>query len=481
MRLSCSSLCLLVSLVAAAAIQAADRPPNIVVILTDDMGYSDLRKFGESEIETPHIDRLAAEGTRCTAAYTAAPICVPSRMALLSGRYPARFGIYDNIYGAPLNRIWIEQRTIGEMLEAGGYHTAAVGKWHLSGAGDFDYAPPHDRGFDEYVGIPQGMSGYGPGTAVQRLVAGRYEKATAPEYLTDFFGTEACDVIRRAGDAPLFLYLAFNAPHAPLEASKDDLAAVAGADAGIDRRRYAAMLRAIDRNVGRVMEALRIRGLDRDTLTIFLNDNGGGGGNAPSHTRNTARNLPFRGHKFDVFEGGVRVPFIVHWPGRVAAGDQYTGVASSMDVLPTCLAAAGLAVPHDLDGVDLMPFLRGERSGDPHPVLCWEQRQWSRPNERKPAAGAPKPAYGLAVRSGRWKAVRQDQPFGGGGDDARPWELYDLDRDPAELADLAVELPAKTRELADAFTAWQQKMTPPLRLPPREAATAPVRPAAPAD
>jgi len=450
-------------------VRAADRPPNVVVILTDDMGYADVGPFGVSEIPTPHIDRLAAEGTRCTSAYAAAPICVPSRMALLTGRYHQRFGLYSNVYGVAANRIWLEQKTLADVLGAGGYRTGVVGKWHLSGnggtdegdLGGFQYGPPHQRGFAEFVGIFGGMDDYRPGSSLGRLVDGRYERFPAPEYLTDCFGTEACDFIRRHAAGPFFLYLAFNAPHAPLQAVEEDRAAVVAEGISPTRRTYAAMVRAIDRNVGRVMEQLREAGLDRTTLTVFLNDNGGGGNNAAVHTRNTARNHPYRGHKFDVWEGGVRVPVIVHWPGRVPAGGTYDGLVTAMDVLPTCIAAANVVAAAPLDGVDLLPFLDGRREGSPHDSLCWKQVVWERPNERRLGPNAPRPAYGKAIRRGTWKAVRQDQPFSGD-DESRPWELYDLTRDPAELNDLASEFPDTVRELGAAFAAWEVEMTPPL-------------------
>lgn len=450
------------------SVRAADRPPNVVVILTDDMGYADVGPFGASEIPTPHIDRLAAEGTRCTSAYAAAPICVPSRMALLTGRYHQRFGIYSNVYGVEANRLWLEQKTLADMLAARGYRSGVVGKWHLSGnggrgtddLGGFQYAPPHERGFGEFVGIFGGMDGFQSGTGLGRLVAGRYERFPAPEYLTDCFGSEACDFIRRHAAEPFFLYLAFTAPHAPLQALDEDRAAITAEGISDDRRTYAAMVRAVDRNVGRVMDQLREAGLDCSTLTIFLNDNGGGGNNAAAHTRNTARNHPYRGHKFDVWEGGVRVPFIIHWPERVAAGATYDGLVSAMDVVPTCVAAAGATATDLLDGVDVLPFLDGRRAGSPHGALYWKQLVWERPNERKLGPGTPKPAFGKAVRRGIWKAVRQDQPFSGG-DDSRPWELYDLSRDPAELNDVASEFPETVRDLATMFSAWEAEMTPP--------------------
>jgi len=445
--------------------------PNLLLILTDDMGYGDLGCYGGKDIPTPHLDQLAAQGTRFTSAYATAPICVPSRMGLMSGKFPARFGVFNNVYGLQQNQIWIQQTTLADVLKKQGYRTANIGKWHLSGNSTFQFKPPHERGFDEFVGITGGMNTFWKGTGLARFKDGKYELFDAPDYLTDFFGAEACDFIQRVhtknqesgtkNKEPFFLYLAFNAPHAPLHGRDEDQAAIAAKDISADRRIYAAMVHAVDRNVGHVMAKLHDLGLAENTLTIFLNDNGGGGNNAAGHTRNTAVNRPHRGHKFDVWEGGVRVPFIAHWPGRIPVGKVFDGMVSSMDVFPT-FAKAAATVPADLDGVDLMPFVKGEKSGSPHETLCWQQEVWSRPNERKPGPGYPAPAYNLAIRNGKWKAVKQDQPFDGT-NQGRAWELYDLTQDPAELNDLATEFPGKVKELSEAFFAWQKQMPRPVQ------------------
>jgi len=462
--------------------------PNLLLILTDDMGYSDLGCYGCRDIPTPHIDQLAAQGTRFTSAYVTAPICVPSRMGLMSGKFPARFGVFNNVYELQQNQIWIQQTTLADVLKKQGYRTANIGKWHLSGNGDkagagFQFKPPHERGFDEFVGITGGMIWKGTEyERVARFNGGKYERFDAPDYLTDFFGAEACDFIQRVhrknqepgtkNNEPFFLYLAFNTPHAPLDGRDEDLAAIAAKDISADRRIYAAMVHAVDRNVGRVMAKLCELGLAENTLTLFLNDNGGGGNNAAVHTRNTAINRPHRGHKFDLWEGGVRVPFIVHWPGSIPAGKVFDGIVSSMDVFPTFAKVASASAESEtsdaakaaatLDGVDLMPFLNGERSGHVHETLCWQQEIWPKPNERKPGPGYPAPAYNLAIRSDKWKAVKQDQPFDGT-NHGRAWELYDLTQDPAELNDLATEFPGKVKELSEAFFAWQKQMPRPVQ------------------
>jgi arylsulfatase A-like enzyme len=478
-----------------AALQAADAPkqkPNLVIIFTDDLGYADIGAYGCKDIPTPHLDRLAAEGTRFTSAYTVAPICVPSRMGLMSGRFPARFGVFDNPIRqqqVQICQIWMQQITLADVLKEQGYRTANIGKWHLSGHSDFEFKPPHERGFDEFVGVTGGLSSFWKGTELVRLKDSKYERFKSPDYLTDFFGTEACEFIQRQKDGPWFLYLAFNAPHAPLHGLDEDQAAIEAKDISPNRRKYAAMVRAVDRNIGRVMEKIRELGLAGNTLVVFTNDNGGGGNNIAIHTRNTAINIPYRGHKFDVLEGGVRVPFIMHWPGQVPAGQTFDGLSSTVDVFPTFAKVANATLPGNLDGVDLMPYIQGKKTGHPHDTLCWQQRIFARPNERKPGPVYPVPAYNLAIRSGKWKAIKLDQPFDGTDDsraqelypnqtypnqasvdnmrpeDARPWELYDLSRDPAELNDLATEFPEKVKELSAAFFAWQKQMPKPVPTP----------------
>lgn len=444
--------------------------PNLLILFTDDMGYSDIGCYGGKDIPTPHLDRLAAEGTRFTNAYTVAPICVPSRMGLMSGIFPARFGVFNNVYELNQNQIWMQQITLADVLKTHGYRTANIGKWHLSGnnsaggdddLGGFLFKPPHERGFDEFVGITGGMHEFWKGTGLARFQDGKYQRFESPDYLTDFFGAEACAFIERQRNDPWFLYLAFNAPHAPLHGLDDDQAAIEAKDISPDRRKYAAMVRAVDRNVGRVMDKLRTLGLDKNTLTIFTNDNGGGGNNAQVHTRNTAINRPHRGHKFDVTEGGVRVPFILHWPEHVPAAAIFDGITSTTDIFPTFVKASLSELPQSVDGVNLLPFVEGNRSDSPHKTLCWQQQVWPKPNERKPGPNQPVPAYNLAIRSGRWKAIKLDQPFDGS-NDARAWELYDLAKDPAELNDIATEYPDKVKELSEAFFEWQQQMPRPL-------------------
>ena len=442
-----------------AADQSPSSQPNVVLILTDDMGYSDVSPFGDSEIETPNLAKLIDHGTRLTNCYVSAPICVPSRMGLLTGRYQQRYGVYDNVYSVEANRLWVQQSTLANHLQSAGYRTANIGKWHLSGnRAPWKLPPPHQRGFDEYVGIRGGMDNFWPGTPLLRRVGETYEEFPSPDYLTDFFGDEAKRFIEREHDNPFFLYLAFNAPHAPLQALERDQRAIGTGWISSDRRTYDGMVRAIDRNVGKVLNALETGGLTERTLVIFLNDNGGGGNNAAKHTRNTARNLPYRGHKFDVTEGGIRVPMVVSLPGRVPNGEEYSGLASSLDVVPTVLAATGISPeePAMFDGVNLLPYLTGQKQGSPHEQLCWLQKHWVRPNQHQ----VDRNTYQFGIRRGRWKALRMQQQFDGSPN--RDWELYDLSRDPSELQDVATEYPEIVSELAERFASWRNQMHPPL-------------------
>ena len=479
--------------------------PNVVIILTDDMGYADLPMFGESEIPTSNLQRLADTGVKLTNAHVSAPICVPSRMGLLTGRYQHRFGIYDNAYTPEENRLWVRERTLADEFKDHGYRTANVGKWHLSGNGKplpWLLPGPHERGFDEFVGIEGGMDDFWAGTSLLRFENGDYVSFDAPEYLTDFFGHEAAAFIeRQAGNnrepkpsgarqtaegsrkdeagvpsqtknrKPFFLYLGFNAPHAPLHSLDEDQALIDADWISPERRIYGGMIVAIDRAVGEVLDALEAKDLRENTLVVFLNDNGGGGNNAARHTRNTARNVPFRGHKFDLQQGGVRTPMIVSWPGTLPEGETFAGLSSSLDLFPTALAAAGIEIPTDreIDGVNLLPFLKGEVSGDPHEFLCWQQRQWARPNQRDPGVHM-RTLHQFAIRSGDWKAIRNDQPIATGETEdetpaRRPWELYDLSRDPGELQDVATEFPEITERLAKQFEQWQDEMHPMIERP----------------
>lgn len=461
--MSKTTLIILATVLATGMVQAEETAnrsrPNVILILADDMGYSDLPKFGESEIPTPAIDRLAAGGTLFTDAYVTAPVCVASRMALLSGQYQQRFGIYDNIYGEERVRLFHRQTLLPAVFQKAGYRTALVGKWHLNGNKKAQYQTgrPRQRGFDEFVGIRGGDSSFWKGSAVTRGEKG----FPAPEYLTDFWGSEACAFIDRNRSDPFFLYLAFNAVHAPmhaLDADRDKFPNVEDEN----RRTYDGMLLAMDRSIGRVLDRLEKHGLADNTIVLFLNDNGGGGSTAryAAHSRNFANNKPLRGHKFDVLEGGVRVPIIIRWPGQVPAGKVYRKMVSSMDVYPTLIQSAGLETPEGqpADGVDLIPYIKGENESAPHEWLCWQNRSWLSRKPGRPVVPTPKVHNG-AIRKGNWKLVRLSERVDS--DDRAPaWQLYDLATDIGERKDVAHKHEAVVEELNGLFKTWRASMHP---------------------
>lgn len=407
---------------------AQDRPPNVVFILADDMGWADLGHDG-SRIETPTLDRLALEGVKLTRFYDNAPQCSPTRAALLTGRYPHSVGVPElasptargNVPVLALNH---DALTIPEALDPAGYSSAIVGKWHLG------YERPNwprTHGFDYFWGSLLGTPGFWE-------VEDAYRNETPIDvdgYFTDRITDEAIAWIREMKDGPFFLYLAYNAPHYPLEAPArlvykyrrvfpdDGLFAI-----------YAAMVERMDQGIGRVLDELDRLGIAENTLVMFTSDNG------PSPELNSYGYAgaqisagPLRGHKFSMHEGGIRVPFLARWPGRIPAGSIGDGVALTMDVLPTLVDAAGVRPPagYETDGVSLMPLLTGgtvTRSG----TLHWE-------NQRN-----------MAVRRGDWKLVHQFW-------EEKP-QLYDMRSDPVEQHDLAARHPDIVEELLAAHEAW---------------------------
>lgn len=411
--------------------EPAPRKPNIVLILADDLGYAELGCQGCKDIATPNIDSIAGAGVRFTQGYVTCPICAPTRAGLLTGRYQQRFGFEtnpgpeayaDEKFGLPL-----DQPTLAERLKPAGYVTGMVGKWHVG------YKPeltPPKRGFDEFYGFLSGAHNYLPGGRRSELRRGMEAIAGETEYLTDAFGREAVAFIRKNKARPFFLYLPFNAVHAPLEASEKYLKRVEGIN-GATRRTYAAMTVALDDAVGRVLETLRQEGLEENTLIFFLSDNGG-----PT-SQTTSSNAPLRGYKGQVYEGGIRVPFMVQWKDRLPAGKVFGEPVVSLDIVPTVLAAAGVAAqPEDkLDGVDLWPYLSGRKAGRPHDVLYWRFQAEQ------------------AVRSGDWKLVKVQRQG--------RWELYNLAEDVGESKNLAEKLPEKVRELEKAWQEWNAQLQAP--------------------
>jgi arylsulfatase A-like enzyme len=405
----------------------AERPPNVIVILADDLGYADLGFQGCQDIPTPHIDSLAASGVRCTAAYVSCPVCAPSRAGLLTGRYQQRFGFEYNPAFGPKAGLALEEKTIADRLRKAGYVTGAIGKWHLGKPEAFH---PLERGFDEFYGFVGGGRPHFPIDEKVKvafapndpLVRGR-DRIEEPAYLTTGFGDEAAAFVTRHKSKPFFLYLAFNAVHVPLQAPQESLDRVASIE-NKSRRTYAAMTSAMDDAVGTLLDALTKLEMHDDTLIFFLSDNGG------HPLANAASNAPLRGEKSTIYEGGVRVPFVVSWPGHLSAGTEYAEPVISLDILLTALAAAGKEPSPDahLDGVNLLPYLSGKTNGAPHETLFWR--------------------YGphRAIRHGRWKL---DLPEKG------RVELFDLTNDIGEAHDLSKDRPEIVADLKARLDAWE--------------------------
>lgn len=394
-----------------------DRPPNIVVILADDLGSADLGVQGSKDLATPHIDSIAKEGVRFTNGYASAPVCAPTRAGLLTGRYQQRFGFEFNPpepramdFGLPP-----EEATLAERLKSNGYATGMVGKWHL---GFRPELTPPQRGFDEFFGFLSGMRSYFPRAKADPILRGATPVAES-EYLATAFGREAAAFVERHRNEPFFLYVAFNSVHQPLQATDAELARFKGI-ADPKRRTYAAMVASMDEAVGALLKKLRETGLEERTLVFFLSDNGG-----PTR-ETTASNRPFRGRKGQVYEGGIRVPFLARWKGRLRAGQVYEQPVIALDVAATALAAAGIEVPKGLDGVDLLPHLDGNHARPPHDALYWR--------------------YGdkNAVRMGEWKLVVREGRE----------ELYHLVRDAGERNDLVAAEPERARVLREAYETW---------------------------
>jgi arylsulfatase A-like enzyme len=432
---------------------ASERPPNVVFIVADDLGYGDLSCQGSPDVRTPNIDSIARAGVRCTSAYVTAPQCTPSRAGFLTGRYQQRFGVEHiqvvpsrNPFGLPAG-----ETTMADALRGAGYRTIGVGKWHL---GREEFALPWRRGFDEYVGFLGGARSYTPllpGTKDPDAVLRRGPAELVAErgFLTDVLTDEAVAAIGRNKDRPFFLYLAYLAPHWPLEAKDEDVARHRNV-ADPSRRVFLAMMDELDRGVGRVLKALHDNQLDGNTLIFFLSDNGGApsppgepparpGANKPlERGLNASHNGPLRGVKGEVFEGGIRIPFLVRWDGHVPAGTTYDKPVSALDIFPTALAAAGgtPAPRWKLDGVDLIPYLSGKNEAAPHGALFW--RFWGQ----------------TAVRAGKWKFVRYTP--------GAPPLLFDLDADVSERTDVADRHPDVVKRLDADLEAWKAGLVEPL-------------------
>jgi arylsulfatase A-like enzyme len=435
------------------------RKPNVVFILGDDLGYCDVSMYGCKEIPTPNIDSIGKNGIKFTNAYVTAPVCSPSRAGLMTGRYQQRFGFEFNAgplprainnkdMGLPLTEI-----TLAQAMKAAGYSTGMVGKWHM---GMNDRYMPTQRGFDEYFGflfganlyinpnradVITGASGvagenFGTSRSPQNPIYRNTTPINEDDYLTDAFAREAVAYIDRHQKEPFFLYAPFNAPHTPLQTTKKYLDRFPSVKD--ERRRiYMAMVSALDDAVGAILKKLRETGLEKDTLVVFLSDNG-----CATYT-GVCTNDPLRYGKLTHLEGGFRVPFAMQWPGVLKPGMVSDQVISSLDLFPTAIALAGASLPKDrpYDGVNLLPYLTGKTQKPPHDVLCWRNGE------------------NAAVRKGNWKLFKGGEHY---------W-LFDLSKDIGEQQNLAGKHPGVVEELKKEFAKWEAQMKQPL-WPCREAA-----------
>jgi arylsulfatase A-like enzyme len=431
----------------ASVTSAQVRQPNIVMIVGDDMGYGDIGVHGSKDIPTPHIDALAKASIRFTDAYVTGPHCSPTRAGLLTGRYQQRFGHEVNM-GAdagPNGGLPPSETTMADRLKAAGYRTALFGKWHLGSAA---HLHPMSRGFDEFYGFLGGEHSYFESAvkSANPLYDGR-DRVEASGYLTDVLTDRAVAFIKREKSRPFFLYLAYNAVHTPLDAPEKYLARFKGI-ADEQRRTYAAMMSAMDDGIGRTLAALRAEGLDENTLVFFFSDNGGP--TMAGTTINGSTNTPLRGSKRQTWEGGIRVPFMIRWKGRLPEGKIDARPIIQLDVLPTALAAAGVEPRADwkLDGVNLLPYLTGKLPGTPHAALYW--RLFAH----------------MAIRKGPWKLVKTMEGPLLDADTANPdlagAQLFNLANDIGEQRDLAAANPKTVKELTEDWLRWNKEMAKPL-------------------
>lgn len=469
------------------AAQPAPPPPgrpNIVLILADDLGKTDISLYGGQHQQTPHIDAIGQQGVTFTEGYITSPICSPSRAGMLTGRYQQRFGyeyqphdryprnmleylVYKNFLD---NRDWnltadksfpdleaivqqglpMGEFTLAELLQKHGYATGVIGKWHL---GTEPHCQPNRRGFDYQYGFYEAYSLYHPDTNAAEIINQRHDDFSDSHiwkgarkgncalrcnnvvvedsvYLTQRLAQEACAFIRQHQQEPFFLYVPFSAPHTPFQALQqyyDRFAHVTDRN----KRVYYAMIAALDDAVGEILETLAATGLEENTMVWFLSDNGGA-----TYTRATD-NYPLKGGKFTNFEGGLNVPFMLRWTGTIPAGMQYRQPVSAMDIFQTSVALAGAQLPADraYDGVNLMPYILGDSVAAPHKALFWRSN------------------YTWAVRQGPWKLI-VDALSGN-------HVLYNLDHDKVERQNLYAQSPDIVRMLEVAYAAWEQGVIPP--------------------
>ena len=410
-------LCLTISL-------SAKDKPNIIILLADDLGWADLGFQGSSDIRSPNLDKLAKNGIRFTDGHVSASVCSPSRAGLMTGRYQQRFGHEANS-PPPSDGMDIKQITMADRLKKLGYRTGLIGKWHL---GNRDEFYPTQRGFDYFYGLRSGSRSYfynaqkDDKTGNTKAIEENGKQVKFDGYLTDVFGQKAIDFVNAKNDKPFFLFHSFTAPHGPMHATEEDKALFASIE-NTKRRSYAAMVWAMDRAIGQLVDSLKASGEFQNTLIWFLSDNGGATGNA-------SINLPLAGHKGIKFEGGTRVPFFAHWPKQFKEPKKFDPMMISLDIMPTSLAAAGAKEKDlkNLDGINLLPFMQGEKKTPPHQNLYWHKLWFS------------------AMREGPWKLIYV-QDYG--------YALYNLEKDLGESKNLIKSEKKRSEEMIDQLNDWK--------------------------
>lgn len=411
-------------------VETVVKKPNIILILTDDQGWADVGFNGATDIPTPNLDRMAAEGVIFSNGYVSHPYCSPSRAGIMTGRYQARFGHdcnmpykqeNDDTVGTPLS-----EKMISEALKEQGYTTSAIGKWHL---GDHPNLHPPAHGYDHWFGFAGGGMNYW-GTPKNKLQTIFRNRVPVPlnelSYLTDDFTNEAIDYIDKNDDKPFFMYLAYNAPHSPDHATEQYLENTKHIEYA-DRSVYAAMVNGVDYGVGRIDSTLATKGIKDNTVVVFLSDNGG--------RKEHADNRPNRGHKGMIFEGGIKVPFFIRWPKGIEANQTYDKPVISLDLFPTLLNAAGgdASKEKQLEGKDLIPYVNNTNEEKPHDVLFWR------------SVGG----FEYAVRKGNYKLYKSAYK--------NKLMLFDLEKDSYERHDIAKNNSKIVDELNETYKKWDSK------------------------
>lgn len=439
MKLFISFLVLICSVSVNAQKRSQGDRPNFILIVADDLGYGDLSVTGSKQINTPNIDGLAQTGLFFTEGYVSSAVCSPSRAGFLTGINQVEFG-YDNNLGGNQPRfnpnflgLPTDQKTIADYLKPLGYVSGLIGKWHL---GYEDQFHPLKRGFDEFWGYRGGGHDYFEANNSKRgykaAIECNYKKPQKITYITDDKGDECVNFIKRNSDKPFFLYASFNAPHTPMQATKEDLERYSNIK-DKKRRTYVAMVHRLDVNVGKIVSVLKKNKLAKNTLIVFISDNGG-----PVFT-NGSINAPFNGKKGILLEGGIHIPFIMNWQGKIVAGKKYNNPVSSLDLVPTFLELAGGKQDENINftGVNLMPFITEEKMEPPHKNLKWRF------------------TISAAIREGDWKLVRLP--------DRLPL-LFHLPSDISEQKNLALEKMEITQRLLKKLGKWDVELPHPVFL-----------------